>query len=88
MSRLMRELAKIITTVGSSLFTNLVSEQKRMRDEYELLKDMLYCSNHCRKYKDEIDGCRNWLREYVKKNKDASAELSSIRKIAAEMLDK
>ncbi|KYD26552.1 hypothetical protein [Parageobacillus toebii] len=84
----MKEIMTIITTVGSSLFTNFVKEKGKLKDQYNDLKDLLYCESNLFDYEEYIQSFKGRLPEYIQENKNACAEISSIKKIIEKIKDK
>lgn len=80
----MSEITTIITTVGSSLFTNFYVEKKdKLAGEYKRLKDLLYSNEHRRQYERDIDRFKSVLAQYARETRNPCAEISSVREIAA-----
>lgn len=83
-------MKKIVTTVGTSIFTNLIDTE--IREKFNQLKDKPYSEwNSC---KEEIEGkteisqrkgLRTLVETEIKNKENASAEITSIRKIIDEI---
>lgn len=75
----------IITTVGTSIFTNYFDKEKNRdismskKEHYEKLKDKRY--SEWENYKSRIDRLKPAISSWVKENKNASAEIKSILKL-------
>ncbi|MBY6269758.1 MAG: hypothetical protein CW344_16285 [Parageobacillus thermoglucosidasius] len=84
----MTEIMTIITTVGSSLFTNFIDEKKKLKNEHDELADLLYCKSNVSNYGEEIELFRERLPKYIRETENACAEISSIKKIIEKIKDK
>ncbi|MCF6158368.1 MAG: hypothetical protein E3K32_07315 [wastewater metagenome] len=76
----------VITTVGTSLFTNYLKEKNDIRDHYKSIKDKIAADYE--RCKGRIDRLRPAIMDFLKKNNnDASAEIKSILKLKDELKD-
>lgn len=76
----------VITTVGTSLFTNYLKRKNDIKEHYEKIKEKTASDyNEC---KDRIDKIKPSIIDFLKKNSNnASAEIKSILKINRELKD-
>ena len=78
-------MKKVITTVGTSVFTNYFDEEKNnnidstKKTHYAVLKNKPF--SELENFKDRIKKLKPVISDWVKNNEDASAEIKSLKKI-------
>jgi len=74
-------MKKVITTVGTSIFTNCLKQREDIRPHFDALENA--SASNWNSYQNRIEMLRSVVSEWARDNLQASAELKSTKKIQA-----